>query len=51
MKFTPLPSGSSCSAELDADTGQFYVLLKMDAMLEFGVDYAFQFGVTKAANE
>jgi hypothetical protein len=51
VKFTPLPSGSSCSAELDADTGQFYVLLKMDAMLEFGVDYAFQFGVTNPAKQ
>jgi hypothetical protein len=46
VKFVPLPSGSSCSAELDQDSGQFYVALKIDAMLEFGVDYAFQFGVT-----
>jgi hypothetical protein len=46
VKFAPLPSGSSCSAELDQDSGQFYVSLKIDAMLEFGVDYAFQFGVT-----
>merc|ERR1711998_257606 len=46
VKFVPLPSGSSCEAELDPESGQFYVLLKIDAMLEFGVDYAFQFGVT-----
>jgi hypothetical protein len=43
-----LPSGSSCEAFYDEGEGTYYVLLKIDAMLEYGLDYAFQFGVTNA---
>jgi hypothetical protein len=43
-----LPSGSSCEAHYHDGEGLYYVLLKIDAMLEYGLDYAFQFGVTNA---
>jgi hypothetical protein len=46
-----LPSGTDCEAHPDHKSGQYYVLLKVDGLLEYGLDYAFQFGVTNAENE
>jgi hypothetical protein len=46
-----LPSGTSCEAFEDPKTLGYYVLLKVDGLLEYGLDYAFQFGVTNAPRQ
>ena len=46
-KFQPLPSGTTCSKQYDPDQG-YYILMKVDMLLDYGIDYAFEFGMINA---
>mmetsp|Transcript_65594 Transcript_65594/g.170338 ORF Transcript_65594/g.170338 Transcript_65594/m.170338 type:complete len:2438 (+) Transcript_65594:84-7397(+) len=46
-----LPSGSYCTNHWDEGYGQFYTYISIDgtALVDYGLDYAFEFGVTNPA--
>jgi len=46
ISYFPLPSGTDCSAEYDENSEQHYILLRIDLMIDYGLDFAFEFAVT-----
>eukprot|EP00933_Yihiella_yeosuensis_P044196 TRINITY_DN39290_c0_g1_i1.p1 TRINITY_DN39290_c0_g1~~TRINITY_DN39290_c0_g1_i1.p1 ORF type:complete len:1135 (-),score=188.56 TRINITY_DN39290_c0_g1_i1:127-3045(-) len=46
VKYYPLPSGTDCFDRFDDKSGQAYALLTVDGLLDYGLDYAFEFAVT-----
>merc|ERR1712039_964278 len=47
--FFPLPSGTECYEHYDVESDMYYILLRVDARLDYGLDYAFEFGVSNPA--
>jgi hypothetical protein len=46
--FSPLPSGTTCEDQYDDFYELHYVEITPDGVLEYGLDYAFQFGIQNA---
>eukprot|EP00931_Biecheleriopsis_adriatica_P064212 TRINITY_DN39027_c0_g1_i1.p1 TRINITY_DN39027_c0_g1~~TRINITY_DN39027_c0_g1_i1.p1 ORF type:complete len:2314 (+),score=334.39 TRINITY_DN39027_c0_g1_i1:107-7048(+) len=46
ISYFPLPSGTDCFDHYDAASGQYYIMLTIDLMLDYGLDFAFEFAVT-----
>lgn len=44
--YFPLPSGTECYDHIDTESGQSYISLKVDGILDYGLDYAFEFAIT-----
>jgi len=44
--YFPIPSGTECYDKYDVESGLWYIDLKVDGLLDYGLDYAFEFGVT-----
>ena len=48
IDYAPLPTGTDCERYTDFRTGLHYVELRVQTRLEFGNDYAFEFGIYNA---
>jgi hypothetical protein len=46
--FMALPSGTTCESVYDPAYDLYYALVKPDGVMEYGLDYAFQFGIMNA---
>lgn len=46
ISYFPIPSGTECYDRYDDESGLWYIFLKVDGLLDYGLDYAFEFGVT-----
>jgi hypothetical protein len=46
--FTGLPSGTNCERQFDAKSGNWYIRIDPVGVLEYGINYAFQFGIMNA---
>ncbi|CAE8590604.1 unnamed protein product [Polarella glacialis] len=46
INYFPLPSGTECYDKYDEASEQYYILLRIDGLLDYGLDFAFEFAVT-----
>jgi len=44
--YFPLPSGTECYDRYDSAKDLWFILLEIDGLLDYGLDYAFEFGIT-----
>jgi len=45
ITYFDIPPGTDCYDHFDLDSGNYYIELHVDGMVDYGLDYAFEFGV------
>jgi hypothetical protein len=46
VNYFEIPSGTNCRDYYDGASGLYYILLFIDGIVDYGLDYAFEFGAT-----